>query len=476
MGACKIINIKQDINFLEYPLWFQNLRHDGKGFIWRDVEGYEYCSGYMPPDKVDMLFLLYLLRKAQQDGYNHNIVCSRYEILKGCNFPINAQYYERLKESLRRWSSVAIHFEGTFYDGGTYYTKEFHIMKGSINQNTKLLDVMIDLDWLLKIKESKYFRYINFELYKSLKRPLSRRLFELLDKSFLGRNSFFIHLTKLGVKLTITGEEVRTKHETKRVIYASAILKKIIPAINEINRLSQNIEICKKLGLKPEEIFTITYEITGVEQDRIIHFHKHFLIVPEEKKKDENHEKNGDEPVKNELKILLSMLKLSTKKLENIIKLYLKKNGFEYVKWNILYTNKNGTKNYSVYLQKALQENWGEEWAEEEKKKIDSKAKKEEEARLGKEEKMRKDLEKKEGAKQMPLFFEKIEKINPEIKREMWEIAENQISKDITTKRENLVKIIYMNLLWEYLNKHGENFCKGILDNFQAFFCIGKPI
>lgn len=61
--------IKQDINFLDKPLWFQDVRHDGLGFVWTDKEGYEYRSGYKLPDKVDMLVLFYVMLKAQVSDY-----------------------------------------------------------------------------------------------------------------------------------------------------------------------------------------------------------------------------------------------------------------------------------------------------------------------------------------------------------------------------------------------------------------------
>ena len=61
--------IKQDINFLDKPLWFQDMRRDGLGFVWTDIEGYEYRTGHKPPDKVDIIILLYLLMKAQKAGF-----------------------------------------------------------------------------------------------------------------------------------------------------------------------------------------------------------------------------------------------------------------------------------------------------------------------------------------------------------------------------------------------------------------------
>ena len=97
MNSVKVSHIKQDINFLEYPLWFLDVRHDGKGFVWKDREGYEYRSGYTPPDKVDILILLYLLQKSQQENYKERIICTKYEILKACDLSINSFYYSIFK-------------------------------------------------------------------------------------------------------------------------------------------------------------------------------------------------------------------------------------------------------------------------------------------------------------------------------------------------------------------------------------------
>jgi hypothetical protein len=470
MMGTSIVCIKQDINFLDKPLWFQNLRHDGMGFVWGDIEGFEYRTGYKPPDKVDMLILLYLMYKSQKADYQTNIVVSKYEILKACDFPTqDTRYYKRIEDCLKRWKNVSIEFQGTFYDGKKYLTKLFGILdEGEIRASDKKVEVKFNENWLLKIKESRYFRSINFERYKALKRPLSRRLFEFLEKSFLGRDTFAIHLTKLGVKLTLIGVEVKTKHETKRVIYASHVLQEIKPAINEINKLSRDPDICKKMGLKPEEIFTITYEITGVGQDRIIIFQRHPVSMPLEK--------SQDKTITSELQSLFALLKKRTEKLDKVVGEYFQSKGFEYVKWNILYANAKAKKSYSTYLQQALENNWAEEWAQEERERIEAQVKREEEERKQKEEAKRKELERLEGEKEGPRFMERIETIDLKIKAEMWEKAEAQIPQNITVRRENLVKIAYMNLLWEYLNEQGESFSKGVLDNFRLAFRLEKPV
>jgi len=266
--------IKQDINFLDKPLWFQDMRHDGFGFVWTDIEGYEYRTGHRPPDKVDIIILLYLLMEAQKQNYTDTIETTRHEILKKCGFSItDSRYYERVEESPERWKNVAIKFHGTFYDNREYITIGFGIIDDyEINRETRKVTINFNEKWLLKIKESVFFKYLNFEYYKALKRPLSRRLYELLCKTFKGRNEWSVGLAKLGTKLTLSGREVSYREgkeiKTRKAVFASDVLVALKPAVNEINRLAQTAGIGDKTGIPPEDIFSIEYEITGEKQEK----------------------------------------------------------------------------------------------------------------------------------------------------------------------------------------------------------------
>jgi len=54
-------NVKQNINFLEYPLWFQDevsAANAEQGIVWKDREGFVYRAGYKSPVKTDAIFLL----------------------------------------------------------------------------------------------------------------------------------------------------------------------------------------------------------------------------------------------------------------------------------------------------------------------------------------------------------------------------------------------------------------------------------
>jgi hypothetical protein len=268
-------NIKIDINFLDKPLYFQNLRYEKNAFLWNDIEGYIYQSN-SPPDYVDMLILLYLMLTSEQKNYQAEIELSRYKILKGCNLDTRwTGNYKRLEESLDRWCSVFIKFEGIFYDGKEYVSVGFGIIDSyKVDKKDKKVFVRFNAEWLLKIKESKFFKYINFEYYKKLKRPTSRRLYEILCKMFYDSDDWKIHAVKLGAKLGLSKRKVQTKAGIKEVMYASDVIVAIKPAINDVNSLPLIPNIVKDTGISPKNLFTIESEATGKGQSTIIHFKK----------------------------------------------------------------------------------------------------------------------------------------------------------------------------------------------------------
>ena len=352
--------IKQDINFLDKPLWFQDVRHDGSGFIWKDTNGYEYRTGYKLPDKVDMLFLLYFLFKIQKFNYQNEIDVSGYEILKHCGYSNGKRkyYYPRIKESLERWSNIFIKFHGTFYDGKKYITIGFHIIDSfKIDENTKRIQIKFNEDWLLKIKESNFFKYINFEYYKALKRPVTRRLYELLCKTFKGRDIWSIGLVKLGNKLTLSPRTVITRSGEKQVMYASDVLVAVKPAINELNRLAQIPNIIEKTGILTDDLFTVDYFITGNGQDRVINFKRKSVAVFKSKPK--------EKVLPESVQVLLNVIPSEHREKKTIIiaiQKSQKKHGNDYIQSNIDYTNQHAKTNYRAYLLKALKENYAEDW------------------------------------------------------------------------------------------------------------------
>ena len=234
--------IKQDINFLENPIWFQDellANKNENGYVWKDVsKGYIYRAGYKPTVKQDNIFLTYLLLKSQQNGWVDKLETTRFEILRGCNLTPSKDKYKRLEDSLKRWEHVKIEFKGTFYDAKAYETLHFGIIDSwGIDENNKKLYIRFSPEWLLCIKSSNFFKMIEFNTLKILKTPLVIRLYEILVKSFQGRSEWQINALKLAQKIPLNRK------------YASEIRIKVEPAIQRINvqtSLKVTMETVKK--------------------------------------------------------------------------------------------------------------------------------------------------------------------------------------------------------------------------------------
>ena len=223
-------NVKQNINFLEYPLWFQDeivASNTEQGMIWKDREGYVYKAGYKAPVKTDAIFLLYLLMQSQRQNYGRELSLTRYQILRDCGLAVNAQWYNRLEDSLERWKMVGIKFVGTFYDGESYSAINFGIIDSwSIHEKTKELKVTFSPSFIKMMLGKGFFKYINFAEFKRLRSPLATRLYEILCKSFYGRDTWEISAAKMAEKIPMKER------------YPAHIVPKIKTAINRINKCS----------------------------------------------------------------------------------------------------------------------------------------------------------------------------------------------------------------------------------------------
>lgn len=359
--------MKQDLNFLTYPLWFQVSRATQKA-EWSHPQGYTLRADYRAPDQVDALFLMYILMRAQQESYQPRQQLSRYEILKGCGCPVNPQYLERLADSLKRWCSVTLDFQAAFFQDGEHLTRQFKILHSAVlKEKERRLDIRLDPEFLSVLQNSRHFKYVDFNFYRLLRRPVSRRLFELLTAMFKEGNQWRVPLVELGHDLTLYYRKRRRKDGTvEEVLYPSDVLTAVKAALEEINTLSTDIETLRELGTDPREIYAVTYEVEGKRKYKSITFHKaslsHLFDALTEEKEAPRKVKDFAEPY---LEELISFLKRSSRPLRDLVSKYYRSEGYEYVKWNIFYANRNGARNYVSYLKLCLQHNWAQEFREE---------------------------------------------------------------------------------------------------------------
>jgi hypothetical protein len=338
MNKTKVM-IRQSISLLEYPFWFQDERLSEvskEDVIWTDLAGYTYRCGYKVPVKTDVIFLLYLLLQSQKSNYAQKIQLSRYKVIQGCGLQRNSKWYERLEDSLERWKMVGIKFSGTFYDGNNYQTINFGVIDSwSIHEETKELNVTFSPAFIEMMLGKGLFQYINFSEFKQLRSPLATRLYEILCKSFHGRDTWEISAVKMAEKIPMKER------------YPAHIVPKIQTAINRINKCSDT-----KFLLETRQIDrgqTVLCFKKTVAEKVLLPFHqleKESFTIPE----------------KPEITVLINLLpepRRSQKTiLEPVIAFY-EMRGADYVARNIRYTNKNAKNNYRPYLLKALQNDYG---------------------------------------------------------------------------------------------------------------------
>lgn len=229
--------IKDDINFLENPTWVVDEKSNLKEYVIRKGKGVYEIKGTegLPTrfDKIVLYYLLYKLLDLTQFEQEH-LTTTRYEIAR--NVFANKKHigkieYDRVMYSLKKWSGIAIKFEGIFYEGDEYTFRLFHILEDVIlHKGTSQLYIKFNQQYIKQLKETKFYKLIDFKEYKRLSRSLSARLYEILVKNFKERTVWQIHIDNLAEKLTL-----HKRPDAKRY-YPSDVLVKLKPAIIEINK------------------------------------------------------------------------------------------------------------------------------------------------------------------------------------------------------------------------------------------------
>jgi len=313
--------IKEDMNFLEYPIWVLSDANDQKEFVIEKENGsYKISTSHRLPTRTDKIVLYYLLSEAMASG-NKVIKTTKYKILKETFDTRSKVYYEKLMDSLKRWLHVSIVFNGSFFTGDGYKTRGFHIL--SYKENADGLEISIDDQFFEQMKNSEYFKMIDLNEYKKLKRPVSARLYEILAKNFRFRDEWKIEALRLAEKLTLAQD------------FPSQIIRKIAPAVREITKnTDMKVQFSSYTNDHGETIFCfknkaedISLPFEGSNDSETVRF---LDLVPEDQR---------------------------TKSVMAIIRSF--KGSEDILISNIEFTNRNAERNYAGYLRMALADDWG---------------------------------------------------------------------------------------------------------------------
>lgn len=338
--------VKQDINLLEYPLWFQDeceAESNEKGFFWEHPNGkFVVKSTSKPPVKTDNIFLLYLLRQSQNQSWKDEFFITRYQILKDCGLDTNNSWYTRLIDSLDRWEQVHIEFNGGFYQGREYKTLHFGVIDSwGFEEKTKRLRIRFSPEYLSIVKESSYFKLLDFDQVKALRSPLATRLYLLLVKTFKTRDRWPIDAVRLAKKIPMKQK------------FPAHIALKIKPAVNRIYKYTDLKITVEERKKERGKIVLVFQKEAAIPKDGLLEKKTSPFIMPDN----------------DEFKKLISMLPPERHRQKSLLELVLKafkKKGFDFVAWNIKYANKRAIGNYPAYLLKSLRGDFGNAMKEEE--------------------------------------------------------------------------------------------------------------
>lgn len=228
--------IKDDINFLEYPNWTISKKKNATYYSMQKQNGkYEVLSPLGLPkhfDKIVVYFLLYKLYR-ESNLSSCTLITNRYEIAKnifgGNHFSKNV--YDRIMKAIKKWKSISINFEGVFYEEDGYTVRGFSIIDEYVlRKETGEFKIRFSEAYVRQLQETKFYKLIDFEQYKTLHKTSSARLYEVLVKNFKDRTVWAIGIQALAEKLTFEKREKAQKY------YPSDVLRYLRPSINEINK------------------------------------------------------------------------------------------------------------------------------------------------------------------------------------------------------------------------------------------------
>ncbi|MBV8230495.1 MAG: replication initiator protein A, partial [Planctomycetaceae bacterium] len=138
---------------------------------------------------ADVIVGLIQLTKLRNDFTDPTVEFSRYELLKLLGWPDQKQYYQRLKESLRRWVGVTLHYDGCWWNNRRKrrVSASFHILDRLVVPDEDDSRVVSSFTWGKDFFDScraGNLKRLNLDIYLGLKSAVSKQLYRFLDKRF----------------------------------------------------------------------------------------------------------------------------------------------------------------------------------------------------------------------------------------------------------------------------------------------------
>ncbi|MBV8230857.1 MAG: replication initiator protein A, partial [Planctomycetaceae bacterium] len=150
----------------------------------------------------DVIVGLIQLTKLRNDFTDPTVMFSRYELLNLLGWPDRGQYYRRLNDSLHRWVTVTLKYDGCWWDNKRKrrVSASFHILDEVVLPDADDPGIVSSFTWGKKFFKSckdGNLKRLDVGTYFALKSALSKQLYRFLDKRFYLRPDWTYDLREL---------------------------------------------------------------------------------------------------------------------------------------------------------------------------------------------------------------------------------------------------------------------------------------
>ncbi|MBI1729768.1 replication initiator protein A [Candidatus Acetothermia bacterium] len=202
--------VRSEVNMLNMPFFlltnrdghkdrdtvFELEEHNGDQVIrrsWR-VTGSKHLGHPVPYDKK-VFRAVEAVIDAQRGPIENPISFTTYELLKMMGEPMGGRQYRRVRESIDRIIATTIIAKNIFFrkKNESWASETFHVYERCLYQGEILPSGQIAESnnlylhpLYLESLNQRYVKPLDYQYYSSLKRPLAKRLYELLGYKFYG--------------------------------------------------------------------------------------------------------------------------------------------------------------------------------------------------------------------------------------------------------------------------------------------------
>ena len=162
------------------------------------------------PTALDDEVLLGLIQLSRQHGFaDRKVSFTRYQLIRLLGWRDDTKTYDRLEESLNRWTGVTLYYRNAWWDKrrGCWVDEKFHVIDNVwlCHRHETRPDVgpgapqsaFVWNEVLFRSFQGGNLKAIDFEFFRGLQSAIAKRLYRFLDKRFFHRRRWEFDLKEL---------------------------------------------------------------------------------------------------------------------------------------------------------------------------------------------------------------------------------------------------------------------------------------